>query len=129
MKTKEDILKEYQKYYRWSISDCLAKFSFIWFSSILILGLLPALSNLFLFLGCCLTQINYFLEIFYRIYHYSGLVIISTWSLFLGIINPFAWCIAEDSLARKFLRKNPDYQEIITADELSHYIFHTIFFS
>jgi hypothetical protein len=125
-KTKEDILKEYRKYYEWSISDCLMKFYFLWFLSILILGL-PALSSLFFLLDCCLTPVNSFLEIFYKIFDSIGGNLIATWWIFSVIIIPLAWSIAEDSLAKKFLRKNLAYKEIVTTDEISRYNFNATF--
>ena len=122
MKTQEDIFKEYQKYYRWSISDCLMKFHFLWLFSMMI-GV-PILLVAALFLEN--TPLSFF-EVFLKIFDSMGEIIIATWWIFLVIINPFAWSIAEDSLLRKFLRKNPDYEKIVTANEISQHNFNAIF--
>ncbi|MFA6159796.1 MAG: hypothetical protein WC678_01760 [Parcubacteria group bacterium] len=122
MKTKEEIFKEYQEYYRWSISDVLMKFHFLWFSSMMI-GV-PALLVVALLLEN--TPLSFF-EVFLKIFDSMGENIIATWWIFLVIINPFAWSIAEDSLLRKFLRKNPDYEKIVTANEISQHNFNAIF--
>ncbi|PIP26873.1 MAG: hypothetical protein COX30_04920 [Candidatus Moranbacteria bacterium CG23_combo_of_CG06-09_8_20_14_all_39_10] len=123
MKIKGEIFGEYLDYYKGTITDYLMKFYFLWFLSIMI----GVPSMIILAYPLRNSPFHSFFEVFYKIFDYAGGNIFGIWWIFLVLIFPLAWFTAEDSLARKFLKNNLEYKNIVTTSELSQYVYNTIF--